>query len=68
LEQQFVGLDVSHAESTVGVADAAGVALWQSKCASTPEAIGTTLKRRAPYVARITLETGPMSAWHFGAP
>src|ERR1700737_4669114 len=33
MEQQFVGLDVSQAETTVRVVDAAGVALWQGKCA-----------------------------------
>jgi transposase len=39
MEQQFVGLDVSEAETAVCVVDVAGVALWQGKCASTPEAI-----------------------------
>jgi transposase len=65
MEQQFVGLDVSQAETAVCVIDASGVAVWQGKCASTPEAIGATLTRRAPRVARIALETGPMSAWHW---
>jgi len=65
MEQQFIGLDVSQAETAVCVVDASGVAVWQGKCASTPEAIGATLARRAPRVARIALETGPMSAWHW---
>jgi transposase len=65
MEQQFVGLDVSQAETTGCVVDAAGVALWQGKCGSTPGAIGATLKCRAPHVARIALETGPLSAWHW---
>jgi transposase len=45
--------------------DASGVVVWQGKCGSTPGAIGATLKRRAPHVARIALETGPLSAWHW---
>ena len=65
MEQQFVGLDVSQADTAVCVVDASGVAVWQGKCASTPEAIAATLTRRAPHVARIALETGPMSAWHW---
>src|SRR3954451_3519680 len=63
-QQQFVGLDVSQAETAVCVIDAAGATVWQGKCASDPEAIAGTLRRRAPDVARIALETGPMSAWH----
>ena len=64
-QQQFVGLDVSQAETAVCVVDATGAIVWQGKCASTPEAIADTLRRRAPYAARIGLETGPMSAWHW---
>jgi transposase len=65
VEQEFVGLDVSQVETAVCVVDASGVVVWQGKCASTPEAIGATLKRRAPHAARIALETGPLSAWHW---
>lgn len=64
-QQQFVGLDVSQAETAVCVVDASGAVLWQGKCASTLEAIAATLKRRAPHAARIALETGPMSSWHW---
>jgi transposase len=46
-QQQFVGLDVSQAETAVCVVDAAGAVLWQGKCASTPEAIAATLRRGA---------------------
>ena len=46
MEQQFVGLDVSQAETAVCVVDAAGAVLWQGRCASTPEAIAAMLKRR----------------------
>jgi transposase len=64
-QQQFVGLDVSQAETAVCVADDAGKVLWQGKCASTPEAMAAAIERRAPYAVRIALETGPMSAWHW---
>jgi transposase len=67
MEQQFVGLDVSQAETAVCVVDMAGAVLWQGKCPSTPEAIAATLRRRAPHAARIALETGPLSAWHWRA-
>lgn len=64
-QQQFVGLDASQAETAVCVVDAVGATAWQGKCASTPEAIADTLRRRAPHATRIALETGPMSAWHW---
>jgi transposase len=65
MEQQFVGLDVSQAETAVCVVDAAGATLWRGKCVSTPEAIAATVRRRAPQAARIALETGLLSAWHW---
>jgi hypothetical protein len=48
MEKQFVGLDVSQSETSVCVVDAAGVVTWQGRCASTPEAIATTLRKQAP--------------------
>jgi transposase len=65
--EQFVGLDVSQAETALCVVDAPGMIVWQGKCASTPEAISATLSRRAPHAARIALETGPLSNWHWRA-
>jgi transposase len=64
VEPQFVGLDVLQTETAVYVVAASDIAVWQGKCASTPEAIGVALKHRAPHVARVALETGPLSAWH----
>lgn len=63
--EQFVGFDVSQAETSVCVVDGSGKVVWQGKCASTPEAMAATVQRRAPHAARIALETGPMSAWHY---
>ena len=64
-QEQFVGFDVSQAETSVCVVDGAGKVVWQGKCPSTPEAMTATVRRRAPYTVRIALETGPMSAWHY---
>ncbi len=64
-QEHFVGLDVSQAETSVCVVDGAGKVVWLGKCTSTPEAMAATVRRRAPHIARIALETGPMSAWHY---
>jgi len=64
-QEQFVGFDVLQAETSVCVVDGSGKVVWQGKCASTPEAMAATVRRRAPHVTRIALETGPMSAWHY---
>src|SRR3712207_6159188 len=63
--EQYVGLDVSQEQTSVCVVDGTGKTLWQGKCASAPEAIAATVRARAPEVARIGLESGPMSAWHW---
>ncbi len=63
--EQYVGLDVSLEQTSICVVDASGKTLWQGKCASTPEAIAAAIRARAPEVARIGLESGPLSAWHW---
>lgn len=35
-QEQFVGFDVSQAETSVCVVDGVGKAVWQGKCPSTP--------------------------------
>lgn len=64
-QEQFVGFDVSQAETSVCVVDGTGKISWQGKCLSTPEAMAAIVRRRAPRAAKIALETGPMSAWHY---
>ena len=59
--EQYVGLDVSLELASVCVVDSGGKALWQGKCASTPEAIAATIRARAHGVARVGLESGPLS-------
>jgi hypothetical protein len=67
-QEQFVGFDVSQAETSVCVVDGFGKVLWQGKCASTPEAMAAAVQRRAPHATRIALETGPMGERHDLAP
>lgn len=63
--EQYVGLDVSLELTFVCVVDDGGKTLWQGKCGSTPEAIAATIRARAPLAARVGLESGPLSAWHW---
>src|SRR3954452_22785977 len=60
---QYVGLDVSLHETKVHVLDEQGRRVWRGRCASTPEAIEATIRRYAPEVVRIGLETGPLTTW-----
>ena len=64
---QYVGLDVSLEQTSICVVDEDGKALWQGKCASTPEMLAATIRMRAPRAARIGLESGPLSLWHWHA-
>jgi len=63
--EQYVGLDVSLEQTALCVVDGGGKTLWQGKCASTPEAIAAAVRARAPEVARVGLESGPLSTWHW---
>src|SRR3990170_2678558 len=65
LMKQYGGLDVSLEQTAVCIVDEHGKALWRGKCASTPEAIASVVKARAPHVERIGLESGPLSTWHW---
>jgi hypothetical protein len=59
--KQYVGLDVSQAETAVCVIDETGQRCWQGTCRSTPEAIGRLLRQRAPEATTIAMETGPLA-------
>jgi transposase len=65
--KQYVGLDVSQAETAVCVIDETGQTRWAGTCRSTPDAIGRTLRQRAPEAATIAMETGPLAVWHWHA-
>jgi transposase len=64
---QFVGLDVSQEQTSICVIAADGKIVWQGRCPSTPEAIAGALKAKAPHSARVALESGPLSTWHWHA-
>src|SRR3954469_4183167 len=65
--QHYVGLDVSLETTSVCVLDEAGGIVWRGKVGSTPEALANAIRTRAPQVARIGLETGPLCTWHWHA-
>ena len=48
-QEQFVGFDVSQAETSMCVVDGAGKVLWQGKCASVPETMAATVRHRAQH-------------------
>jgi transposase len=60
---QYVGLDVSLEETKVHVLDEQGKRVWRGACASHPAAIEATIRKHAPEVVRIGLETGPLTTW-----
>lgn len=61
----YVGLDVSLETTFVCVVDVEGKKIWSGKCESTPQAIERTLRSKAPRLVRVSLESGPLSTWHW---
>ncbi len=59
----YVGLDVSDKSTHLCVVDGFGVVIWSGACASDPQALARTLRTRAPGMARVLLETGPLSSF-----
>src|SRR4051812_8023424 len=60
---QYVGLDVSLEVTTVHVLDEQGKRVWHGTCISHSAAIEATIRKHAPEVVRIGLETGPLTTW-----
>jgi transposase len=60
---QYVGLDVSLEETKVHVLDEQGKRVWRGACVSHPAVIEATIRKYAPDVVRIGLETGPLTTW-----
>ena len=63
MEEVYAGLDVSDKTTQVCVVDGSGVVVWSGACATDPDAISRTLRRQAPSLGRVILETGPLSAF-----
>lgn len=61
--KQYVGLDVSLAETSVVVIDDSDKVLWRGSTLSTPDAIAEALRKHAPRAERVGLEAGQLSAW-----
>jgi transposase len=59
----FVGLDVALKETSVCILDQDGTRVFEGKVESAPSAIANMIRKRAPAVTRIGLESGSMSVW-----
>src|SRR4051794_8329866 len=63
---EYVGLDVSMKETALSIRRD-GKRVWRGKCGSDPKLIAEVIRRRAPGVARVVFETGPLSVWFYHA-
>ncbi len=59
----YAGLDVSDRLTHICVVDDGGTTIWQGVCATDPEVLAKTLRRHAPDLSRVVLETGSLSAF-----
>jgi transposase len=59
----FAALDVGDKVTHVCVVDGEGSIVWRGACATDPEVVASTLERHAGGLARVVLETGPLSAF-----
>src|SRR5215204_3073998 len=59
----YAALDVSNEQTAIHVIDEAGRTIWRGKRASDPEALATALRRHAPDLVRVGLETGFLTPW-----
>src|SRR5688500_5668013 len=59
----YAALDVSNYQTALHVVAEAGHTVWRGKRASDPEALAAALRRHAPDLVRVGLETGFLTPW-----
>jgi transposase len=59
----YAALDVSMKATSIHIVDDTGARLWRGKVATDPGPIAEALRRHAPDLARVGLETGCWSTW-----
>src|ERR671917_112571 len=59
----YAALDVSNNQTALHVVDEAGRTVWRGKRASDPEALAAALRRHAPDLVCVGLETGFLTPW-----
>jgi transposase len=60
---EYVALDVSLRSTSVHIVDQQGRRLWRGTCPTDATAMVDTIRRHAPAVERVGLETGMLSTW-----
>src|ERR1700761_4737084 len=61
--ETFVGLDVSLKETSVCILNQEGTRVFEGNVASDPAATARLIRKHAPGVVRVGLESGPTSVW-----
>jgi transposase len=59
----YAALDVSNEETAIHVVDETGRTIWRGKRGSDPDALAAALRRHAPDLVRVGLETGFLTPW-----
>jgi transposase len=62
-QELYVGLDVSLETTSICVVDGSGSTVWRGLCPTNAAALAETVRKHAPGVVRVGLETGQMSNW-----
>jgi transposase len=60
---EYVALDVSLRSTSVHIVDQQGRCLWRGKCPTDIAALSSTVRKHAPAVERVGLETGMLATW-----